>query len=242
MWKRDYKGQAGPDDARTEYHWRLTRGESVSIDFFDGDKVLQSLPLKQDLDKTVGKSRVFAFDATMDGVTIAKDVKWSGESKVILVQGCKKLKFVQFYRDVNKYQPAAGSTVKPIDRSKPWKPDGSAKKYPGTLELPSDASPDSGGMADMPGLTGKQSDSTGELATMVLKRKKGGAGSTYTIGTEFECFICCDGNLLGFVSWGYALTWTIDASDAVTGPVPSANAPVWNDPTAKTDNKVDCST
>jgi hypothetical protein len=242
-WKKEYSSQAGPDDKRIRYRFRVERSDKgVTVVFVDEEgKAITTLPHDADLDKTVGSARVLAFDAVMNGAPIAKDAKWDGESKVILVQGCSKVSFVQFERTVTTVYPPPGSTEKGKRDKTPWRQDGKGTTYPGTLDLPSDAGADKGAMADLPGITPADGEAKRASAKKGFDKYGFGEKATFVYRIELETFVCCDKKLLGFVRWAVDLTWTLGKDGKVAGPVASKTKPTWNDAGSPSDNTVDCS-
>ena len=110
-----------------------------------------------------------------------------GELKFILVSGCTKVTFVQFLWKNVEVRPAGGAWQDagdpPIYRH--WGPDEFNMKIPPIG--------DEFRYFDPPGL-----DFAQKMPTMQN-------GSKVRLTWKLETFICCDGTLLGYVSWGFTL-------------------------------------
>ena len=229
LWQKVYTGAAGPANNRRRYRFRIKRYERcVCVEYLDRrGNVIDRILLGEDLRRTVNRKRVLVFDRAMNDVPItpgAHPVKWTGEMKVILVQGCRRTTFVQYTRDTARVEKPNGQTTR---RTGPWAPDGSTTSYPGTLTLPAQAGSDAGGMADQPGMDAGTVAGTTAVVGRLLARQPN--GTRYVQGFEAEAFVCCDGTLLGIVACGYELTWT-KANGTVSGPVATEVAPTWRTP------------
>lgn len=194
----------------------------TKVDFVDrGGKALggttpASLP--EDFNQKVGAATISGFNLANDGKKIAesggKDVVRYGEFKVFTVSGCKEVKFVQFIHTtisitVPGQKPESVETL-------PWQIDG-GDPYPGSLRP---GAPDNGAMIDGPGVD------TQQLPADVLKELPD--GTTITNKFELETFICCDGELLGYVSWGFEVTSTVKGGKQ-SAPKSTISKPVWHD-------------
>jgi len=146
-----------------------------------------------------------------------------------LVVDCKKATFFQFVHrttEINDYAPI---------EDKPWQPDGTTKVEP----FPGQFTPEVGykGLEDCPGPVGQSgSEAVAKTKPQTDPGKGGnpqqvpwGEGDTFRVVSEFETFVCCDSELIGYFTWTHSTTWTFSAG-AWSAPKPGDDAaPVWHD-------------
>jgi len=192
------------------------------------DTVLE-LPLGPEETVGANKKKVQVYYKGIGEATIAIDgnqaFDWNGGVYVFVVD-CEKYKFVQYKRRSSKLSTDAAA------KTGDWEIDGSvkdnSKPFGGTIPKPKDGSGDkSGASYDFPGSAGTPPDSSVP------------DGTTLAVSDEFQTFVCCDGQPLGYWEWSVTRTFKYRGEVAIYPPTVDASKPVWHAP-GDSKNAVNC--
>lgn len=147
-----------------------------------------------------------------------------------LVVDCKKATFFQFVHRTTKINDFAPDEDKP-----PWHPDGTKSVEP----FPGQFTPGSGykGLEDCPGPVGQTGSEAIPRTRPQSDPSKGGKppqvpwaeGDTFTVVSEFETFICCDGELIGYFAWARSTTWKFSVGNWSAPQPGHDDTAVWHD-------------
>jgi hypothetical protein len=214
------EGITGYPNARGSVRMRIRRYERcVEVEILDPAGRPLNPPrvihLDEDLNHPVNDNvRVLVYDAPDAGTRMPTseggELVRYGEFKFIAVQGCANPHLFQFLRMTVRETPPGGPAG-PEGDAKPWAKDDS--------KLPIAAGPPDGAtLWDHPGIP---------IGFAPRNRPEG----TVAVLTYYlETFVCCDGTLLGYVSWGFTLTVTYGQDKAPSTPVVAATPPTWHPP------------
>jgi hypothetical protein len=155
---------------------------------------------------------------------------WFGRMTLFCVDDCDPVTFAQFVKQT------IDSNNKPIITQPgfDWRwdtnnPDpNKAAPYPALADKK--GAPTETGMYDAPGLFGPPKEDA-------INRGQVHTGDTYTITDNFETFVCCAGNWIGYWKWQVKLTytWAKGASD-FGAPAVEAPDPEWIEAAGNSDN------
>lgn len=210
---------------------RLERaGESVLVSFLDsaGEPLPGSpVALGEDFSQSVGPASIVGYWAPARGLLIAENAGHDGVLRVFVVFGSRSVRFFQYSRSA--VSLGVGSADEVVTQQTPWRLDTGAP-YSGSF---TSEQLEATWMLDGPG-TAPDFDPFAWVRSLA---EAGGGDpldeladdAVFTLTHEFETLPNADGTLLGSITWGYTMTWTL-AGGARAGPVPSAVTPVWRSP------------
>ncbi len=210
--------------ARRLTHVRIIRYQRcVKVEYLDPQLGPQNPPsvvtLSEDLGKSLGDNKwVLVYDGKeenspkvgSDGNPISGTF---GEIKYIAVQGCQQTKTVQFIHQtltiIRHGQTPTSSEVVPwtLEPHVPF----SAPVVPPFLT-------DEGVKFDIPNVN---------MDAVQTGFSPQPAGTIVVIQFEFETFVCCDGQLAGYVSWGYSNTFVVGSNNVHSKTVVTLTKPTW---------------
>lgn len=214
------EGVTGYPNANGTVWMKIRRYERcVEVEILDAEGQPHDPPLKVRLDEDLNhpvndEVRVRVYDApdagtrmpTREGGVLVR----FGEFKFIAVQGCERPHLFQFLRLTGRETPPGGAPGAESEL-KTWRPDNA--KMPMTPERP-----DGAVLWDHPGAPEGFAPANRPKGTVAVL--------TYYL----ETFVCCDGTLLGYISWGFTLTMTYDENRRPSTPVVAPTPPTWHPP------------
>ncbi len=160
-----------------------------------------------------------------------------GEIKYIGVSGCTNVKYFQFFQEFLQIKDPFGRRAGRTQRIQRLGPDGT-NPHDGN-SLPPGVTTEGTPLIDIPSYPNTELPFTEESLA--------GVPDDYTIHHyhQYATYVCCDGELLGYVVWGYEVVYTIRGHAVAS--VNTVKMDVsWHDPTNPDDqtgmeDQVDCS-
>jgi hypothetical protein len=204
--------------------------ESMLVTFLDsaGTPLAGSpVVLREDFSQLVGRSSITGYWAPARGLPIAENAGHDGVLRVFVVFGSSSVRFFQYScSEVSLDLGMAGGVL--CERT-PWRLD-SGSPYSGSFKS---EELDATWMLDGPG-TAPDFDPFAAVRRMAKDADHDAADelpddAVFKLTHDFETLPNADGTLLGSITWGYTMTWTLSGG-APTGPHPSAVTPVWRPP------------
>lgn len=207
-------------------------GRSMLVTFLDSrDDPLPGSPveLSEDFSESVGRISIVGHSAPARRLRIAENAGHDGLLRVFVVYGCSSVRFFQYSRnEVSLDLHSAGGGV--LTDGTEWRLDTGAPYRGGTF---TNEELEATGMLDGPGTA--PDFNPFEAVRRMADVAEGEPTSelpddaVFTLAHQFETLPYGDGVLLGSITWGYTLTWTL-TDGASAAPVPHSVIPVWRPP------------